>query len=95
MKRLWWVALLGCLCLCACKPQAPIRIGLIAGLTSRTSDTGEAARNGLILAIEQRNAQSGIHVRRIEMIAAQILAVASKRWPWPTTPATGPFRRAD
>jgi len=58
------------LCLYACGPREPIRIGLIAGLSSRTSDTGEGARNGLLLAIEQRNAQGGIQGRKIEMVAA-------------------------
>ena len=37
--------------LAACGPEAPIRIGLLAGLSDRGSDFGESVRNGVILAV--------------------------------------------
>lgn len=54
--------------LAACQPEAPIRIGLLAGLSDRGSDFGESVRNGVILAIEQQNAAGGINGRKIELI---------------------------
>lgn len=70
MKTQIVFTLLLLLLLAACGKEEPIRIGLIAGLSSRTSDTGEAARNGLILAVEQCNAKGGIQGRPVEIIAA-------------------------
>jgi len=59
----------GCvLLLAACSQPEPIRIGLLAGLSDRGSDFGESVHNGVILAIEQKNAAGGIHGRRIELI---------------------------
>ncbi|MHB1373357.1 MAG: ABC transporter substrate-binding protein [Thauera sp.] len=56
--------------LAACSAPEPIRIGFIGGLSNRTNDTGEAARNALMLAIEQRNEAGGIGGRRLEMLIA-------------------------
>ena len=58
------------LLLTACGKPEPIRIGFIGGLSDRTNDTGEAARNALMLAIEQRNATGGIDGRPLEMLVA-------------------------
>lgn len=58
------------LLLTACGKSEPIRIGFIGGLSDRTNDTGEAARNALMLAIEQRNAAGGIDGRPLEMLVA-------------------------
>ncbi|WP_367848143.1 ABC transporter substrate-binding protein [Rhodoferax sp. WC2427] len=65
--RPWWGALLVSLLL-GCTPDKPIRIGFIGGLSDRASDTGEAGRNGMALAVEQRNQAGGIHGRRIEIV---------------------------
>jgi branched-chain amino acid transport system substrate-binding protein len=54
--------------LIACSPQTPVYIGFMGGLTDRTSDTAEAGRNGLMLAVEQRNLEGGIHGRRLEIV---------------------------
>lgn len=64
------VLLLACcaLSVVACSQPEPIRIALLAGLSDRGSDFGESVRNGVILAIEQKNAAGGIHGRRIELI---------------------------
>lgn len=66
MRRL----LLACcvVLLAACAQPEPIRIGLLAGLSDRGSDFGESVRNGVILAIEQKNAAGGINGRPIELI---------------------------
>ena len=65
--RPWLGALLVALLL-GCSLHTPIRIGFIGGLSNRASDTGEAGRNGLILAVEQRNQAGGIHGRTIEIV---------------------------
>lgn len=62
--RACWLALL----LAGCSPDKPIRIGLIAGLSDRASDTGDAGRNGLLLAVEQRNQIGGIQGRMLELV---------------------------
>ncbi|WP_394792051.1 ABC transporter substrate-binding protein [Rhodoferax sp.] len=62
------LAALGILLLCACSPDKPIRIGFIGGLSDRVSDTGEAGRNGLILAVEQRNQVGGVRGRTLEIL---------------------------
>lgn len=54
--------------LAACGPEAPIRIGLLAGLSDRGSDFGESVRNGVILAVEQQNLAGGIKGRKIELL---------------------------
>jgi branched-chain amino acid transport system substrate-binding protein len=56
------------LSLLACTPAEPIRIGFLGGLTGRAADVGEAGRNGVQLAIEQRNERGGIKGRTIELI---------------------------
>jgi branched-chain amino acid transport system substrate-binding protein len=43
-------------------------VGFIGGLSDRGSDVGEGGRNGLMLAIEQRNAAGGILGRPIELL---------------------------
>lgn len=54
--------------LCACGPQKPIRIGVIAGLSDRGSDFGQSVRDGVILAVENQNRLGGIQGRKIELI---------------------------
>lgn len=54
--------------LLGCSPDTPIRIGFIGGLSDRASDVGEAGRNGMLLAVEQRNQAGGIHGRRIDTV---------------------------
>lgn len=58
----------GAVLLAACAQPEPIRIALLAGLSDRGSDFGESVRNGVILAVEQKNAAGGIRGRRIELI---------------------------
>lgn len=53
----------------ACSNDKPIRIGFIAGLSGRGADLGVAGRNGVMLAIEQKNAAGGIDGRPLELIA--------------------------
>lgn len=56
------------LLLAGCGQQEPLRIGLIAGLSDRGSDFGVSVRDGVILAVEQRNQAGGIAGRKIELI---------------------------
>ena len=68
--RWWSLAFLlaaGC-CLTGCGPKPPIRIGFLGGLSDRTSVFSEDGRNGVILAIEQRNQAAGVAGRQLELI---------------------------
>ena len=57
------------LALTACgRPEAPLKIGFMGGLTGRVADLGEAGRNGVLLAVEALNASGGIRGRRIELV---------------------------
>lgn len=62
----FWLGTL--LALGACGPTEPIRVGFIGGLSTRNSDVAETGRNGLILAVEQRNQSGGIGGRQIELL---------------------------
>jgi branched-chain amino acid transport system substrate-binding protein len=52
----------------ACSEDEPVRIGVIAGLTGRSADIGEASRNAVQLAIANQNARGGINGRPVEML---------------------------
>jgi branched-chain amino acid transport system substrate-binding protein len=52
----------------ACSKPAPIQIGFVGGLSSRTSDLGISSLNGAILATELRNAAGGINGRPVELV---------------------------
>lgn len=54
--------------LTSCGDPAPIRIGFVGGLTGRSTDTGEASRNAVQLAIEEANRSGGIGGRRLELL---------------------------
>ncbi len=51
-----------------CKEPAPIRVGFAGCLTGRLSDLGVSGRNGVMLAVAERNDNGGIDGRRIELI---------------------------
>lgn len=63
------VALALLLPLAGCGEKEPIRIGFLGGLSGRNADLGESGRNGVQLAIEERNQAGGINGRPIELIA--------------------------
>ena len=54
--------------LTACDDPAPIKIGFIGGLTGRFSVIGEAARNGVQLAVAEINKAGGINGREVELL---------------------------
>lgn len=54
--------------LMACQKPEPVRIGFLGGLSGRVADLGVAGRNGVQLAIEQRNDAGGINGRPVELI---------------------------
>ena len=61
--------LLACaLLLAGCGPKPALRIGFLGGLSDRGAELGEAGRNGVMLAIEERNHAGGIAGRPIELI---------------------------
>lgn len=54
--------------LVSCHKPEPLRIGFVGGLTGRVSDLGVAGRNGVQLAVEQRNAAGGVGGRPVELV---------------------------
>lgn len=54
---------------CADKPQEPIRIGFIGGLSGPNSDNGQSGLNALTLAVEQFNRDGGANGRLVEVVA--------------------------
>jgi branched-chain amino acid transport system substrate-binding protein len=54
--------------LVSCENRKPVTIGFIGGLTGRTADLGVAGRNGVMLAVERRNAAGGIKGRPVELV---------------------------
>lgn len=52
----------------ACQKKEPVRIGFLGGITGRVADLGIAGRNGVQLAVEQRNAAGGINGRPVELV---------------------------
>ncbi len=63
-----WLLMLVAAVVLGCSPSPPIRIGLMAGLSERTSDTGKSGRNGLMLAVELRNLAGGVGGRQLELV---------------------------
>ena len=51
-----------------CDGEDEIVIGYVGGLTGRVADLGIAGRDGVILAVEQKNAAGGIHGKQIQLI---------------------------
>ncbi len=51
-----------------CSDSRPVRMGFVAGLSGSGADLGGPARNGMLLAVEEANAQGGIKGRRIEVL---------------------------
>lgn len=49
-------------------PSSPIKVGFIADLSSRKSNLGGSARNGVIMAVQELNRQGGINGREIELL---------------------------
>lgn len=50
----------------ACSRESgPLHIGYLGGLSGRVADLGEAGRNGVMLAVEEVNAQGGIRGRQV------------------------------
>jgi branched-chain amino acid transport system substrate-binding protein len=48
--------------------REPVRIGFIGGISGRVADLGVGGRNGVLLAVEERNAHGGIKGRPVELI---------------------------
>lgn len=67
---LWSRVVVGVLALllCSCDKPQPYRIGFVAGISGRSADLGVAGRNGVLLAIEERNAAGGINGRPVELL---------------------------
>jgi branched-chain amino acid transport system substrate-binding protein len=48
--------------------KEPVRIGFVGGISARVADLGVGGRNGVLLAVEERNAHGGINGRPVELI---------------------------
>ncbi|MFC1664618.1 ABC transporter substrate-binding protein [Pseudomonadota bacterium] len=51
-----------------CGQPDPIQIAFVGGVSGRVADLGIAGRNGVILAVEQRNQSGGIHGAPIKLV---------------------------
>lgn len=51
-----------------CGEDKPLKIGFVGGLSGRVADLGISARNGVMLALERKNASGGVRGRRLELI---------------------------
>lgn len=58
--------------LAGCSPKPPIRIGMLAEVHGADVNFGEDARNGVLLAIEQRNADGGVAGRPLELVVQPV-----------------------
>lgn len=56
------------LTLAACSDERPLKIGYIGGLSGRVADLGIAGRDGVIMAVEERNRAGGIAGRKLELV---------------------------
>jgi len=52
----------------ACSEQPPIKIGFIGSISGRASELSQAARDGVILAIEKTNQSGGLLGRKVELV---------------------------
>lgn len=66
--QLVFVLLGGLFLLAGCPSQEPVKIGFVGGMSGRVADLGVAGRNGVVLAIEQKNAAGGIKGRKLELL---------------------------
>jgi branched-chain amino acid transport system substrate-binding protein len=56
------------LCITGCSTISPIRIGFTAELTGKQNELAISLRNGVLLAVEELNANGGIDGRKIELV---------------------------
>lgn len=61
-----WVLLLTFLV--GCSDSTPLKIGFIGGTSGKVADLGVAGRNGVMLAVEQRNKAGGVNGRPVELL---------------------------
>ena len=61
------IALLALL-LASCSPPPPVKLGYVSTLSGRSADLGISGRNGALLAIEEINANGGIHGRPVQLV---------------------------
>lgn len=54
--------------LLGCSDSTPLKIGFIGGTSGKVADLGVAGRNGVMLAVEQRNKAGGVNGRPIELL---------------------------
>ena len=75
MRQIIIVSLLLAFTLPGCGEQEPIKIGFIGSLSGRDAEVSQAARNGVILALEEANvALSELKARKIR--GAKILRIS-------------------
>jgi branched-chain amino acid transport system substrate-binding protein len=59
---------LAALAAASCSKPAPIKVGMVTGLSGRHYDLGLSSRNGVELALKQVNAAGGVNGRPIELL---------------------------
>ncbi len=71
MKKIWWVVLIVAILFVAflfTLDKGTIKIGYSGSLSSNNSPLGIAVKDGVVLAVEQINAQGGINGRAIQLL---------------------------
>lgn len=66
MRVAAWL-LLACM-ISTCNRPAVIKLGFVAGISGRVADLGVSGLNGVVLAVERRNASGGIHGVPVELV---------------------------
>lgn len=66
--RLVTLAFPAFLIIAGCDAPPPVKIGFVAGLTGAGADTGLAARNALMMVVDETNKNGGIDGRPLELI---------------------------
>lgn len=68
-RSTFFILVLACipLLLNGCERE-PVSIGFVGGISGRVADLGVGGRNGVLLAVEERNAHGGIDDRTVELI---------------------------
>jgi branched-chain amino acid transport system substrate-binding protein len=57
-----------CLFTVSCTEEHPLKIGFVGGLTGRVADLGVAGRDGVLIAVEEKNLSGGIAGRKVELL---------------------------
>jgi len=67
-NNIYSIIILMIVLLCGCDKKEPLKIGFVGDLTGNMSELGINGRNGVLLAVEERNGKGGIQGHHIKLI---------------------------